>query len=356
MIKINAKVATPALAGSARENAKRANLVPVIRAFRVLRVEILLAVSFLVACTQPATVTPPSATSTPLTPSPTATATSTVTPSPTLTSTATPVPCDPLTADYCIVDGYFVFQRPIAPPGRDTVEPGYPYGSTYNNTRDPHHGVEFVNTQGTPVLAAADGTVVYAGDDTTQAFSFWKGFYGNIVVLEHHFPGLPYDTLYTLYAHLSRIDVTVGQEVSAGTKIGEVGMSGTAFGYHLHFEVRLAAQGYTSTLNPELWLRPHPGDGVLALQFFDAAGKPIRPLDIKVQYFPDPQKPSTYDYYPQVYHPETINPADIWQETAALGDLPAGRYRISFMWAGSVYERRVDVQDGKLTRVAFVVK
>ena len=325
---------------------------------------VVLLMVLLAGCAQPATVTPTTnATPTPVPASPTATVAPTLTPSPTsppptLTPTATPVPCDPLTADYCIVDGYFVFQRPIALPGTDTVDRGYPYGSTHQGTRDPHHGVEFKNPKGTPILAAADGKVVYAGDDTVQSFSVWnwKGFYGNIVVLEHHFPGLPYDPLYTLYAHLSRIDVTIGQEVRAGEKIGEVGMSGTASGYHLHFEVRLAEQEYTSTLNPELWLIPHPGEGVLALQFLDSAGNRIRPLEIKVQYFPDPKKPSADDYYPEVYHPETINPSDIWQETAALGDLPAGRYRISFMWAGAVNERWVDVQDGKLTRVAFVVK
>lgn len=315
----------------------------------------------LAACGTAAAATPspsPSPSSSPTAPLPTGTSPPSPTSTPTLTptSTATPIPCNPSTVDYCIESAYFIFQRPIAPPGTDRIDRGYPYGSTEGGRRDPHHGVEFHSASGTPVLAAADGTVYYAGDDSARKFSPWLGFYGNIIVLEHPLSGAPVDKLFTLYAHLSKIEVSDGQSVTVGEKIGEVGMTGTASGNHLHFEVRIDPNDYGSTLNPELWLVPHPGNGTMAFQFLDKSGIAIYPLEIKVQYIPDPNHPSIADYYPEVYSFESLISTSPFQETTALGDLPTGRYRITFEYAGVLSERWVEIQPGKLTRVMFVVK
>ena len=315
----------------------------------------------LTACGNAATAEPSASPPTQLptvisSPSPTTTRSSSPQGTPIPTSTATPIPCDPSAVDYCVEEAYFVFQPPILPPGIDTIDPSYPFGSTEGGRREPHHGVEFYNATGTPVLAAADGMVYYAGDDTARMFSPSFGFYGNIVVLEHPLPGAPFERLYTLYAHLSKMDVSSGQIVTSGEKIGEVGMSGTASGSHLHFEVRVDPNDYGSTLNPELWLVPHPGNGTMVFQFFDKSGNPIRPLEIKVQYFPDPNKTSAADYYPEVYSLEALISSSPFQESAALGDLPGGRYRVTFLWAGILYERWVEIQPGKLTRVAFMVE
>ena len=169
-----------------------------------------------------------------------------------LFSTNTPVTCDPFTVDFCITDGHLLLQRPVKPPANDLVDLTYRYGSTANGTRDPHHGVEFVNKSGTPVYAAADGEVIFAGPDKEAIYSPWKNYYGNLVVIEHR------NRLFTLYAHLSKIAIQTGQEVWAGDKIGEVGRTGVAIGSHLHFEVRQGdAQVYFATQNPELWLAPN---------------------------------------------------------------------------------------------------
>jgi hypothetical protein len=319
----------------------------------------LMAASLILAACGSALVTAPSPASTPQL------SRSTDTPSPALpletpevsspTSTATSAPCDPSSADFCIEPAYFVFQPPIAPPGTDSVDRGYPYGSTEGGTRDPHHGVEFYNGSGTPVLAAADGTVYYSGDDITRKFSPWSGFYGNIVVLRHSLSAAPFKTLYTLYAHLSKIDVGIGQVVTAGEKIGEVGLTGTASGSHLHFEVRVDLDVYASTLNPELWLVPHPGNGTLALLATGESGSIIFP-SFTVQFYPDRNKPAVAAYQVDAYNPETVNLRDPWKEIAALGDLPAGLYRITLIWAGVLYEKWVQIQPGSLTRAIFVVK
>jgi murein DD-endopeptidase MepM/ murein hydrolase activator NlpD len=257
--------------------------------------------------------------------------------------------------DYCVVNGSFIFQPPIAPPGTDTIDRSYPYASTANKTRDPHHGVEFYNASGTPVLAAAGGTVYYAGDDSARKFSPWLGFYGNIVVLEHPLTGAPFDTLYTLYAHLSKIDVMTGQVVIVGEQIGSVGMTGTASGSHLHFEVRIDPNDYFSTMNPELWLIPHPGHGSLSLLALDHSGTALYP-SFTVQYFPDRTQPAAAAFQVDGYTPEKTNPLDPWNEVAALSDQPAGSYRITYLWAGLWEERWIEIQPGKLTRVSMTVK
>ncbi len=245
-----------------------------------------------------------------------------------------------------------MFQRPILAPGTDTVDRSYPYGSTEGGLREPHHGVEFYNASGTPVLAAADGRVYYSGDDSIRKFSPWSGFYGNIIILEHPMSDTAFDTLYTLYAHLSKVDVSSGQTVTAGEKIGEVGLTGTASGSHLHFEVRVDANDYESTLNPELWLLPHPGNGVLSMRFVDENGQFVR-AQPNVQFYPDPNGTFIQAWQPETYDPGLYN--GNW-ENAVLGDLPAGSYRITYLWSGVLVERWVKIQPGNLTRVMFVVK
>ena len=80
--------------------------------------------------------------------------------------------------------------------------------------------------EGTPILAAADGTVTIA-----NALDSWGGSYGYHVKLDHG------GGLTTLYAHCSSICVTAGQQVKAGQVIAYVGHTGRATGPHLHFEV-----------------------------------------------------------------------------------------------------------------------
>ncbi|HRQ24880.1 MAG TPA: peptidoglycan DD-metalloendopeptidase family protein, partial [Anaerolineales bacterium] len=223
----------------------------------------LILLTFLASCTSPQPAPTPEATSTPIILPPTSTATlpPTAGPTATLSPTETPIPCDPFTAEFCITDGTLILQRPILPPGNDSVDISYRYGTSAKRTRDPHHGVEFLNKFGTPVHAAADGEVVFAGSDMTSLFSPWSLFYGNMILIRHA------DGIHTLYAHLSVIDVMVGQSVTAGQKIGEVGQTGGATGSHLHFEVRRGrdATDYFSTENPELWLIPRAGTGSLSI-------------------------------------------------------------------------------------------
>ena len=87
-----------------------------------------------------------------------------------------------------------------------------------------HEGIDIGVGYGTPIHAAASGSVIYAG---------WMSGYGNLVVLDHG------DGLATAYGHQSQLAVSIGQSVSQGQVIGYVGSTGHSTGPHLHFEVRV---------------------------------------------------------------------------------------------------------------------
>ena len=276
-----------------------------------------------------------------------------VTPAITTTITSTPEPpCEPFLAGFCITKGHFILQRPIQPPGNDRVDAAYRYGSTANGTRDPHHGVEFSNASGTPVYAAANGTVFFAGPDEQAIYAPWGNFYGNLIVIEHQ------GQLFTLYAHLSRVDVAVGQEVVAGDKIGEVGRTGGAIGSHLHFEIRQGdAEDYFATQNPELWLVPAKDEnrnplGALAMLVVDGDGNLVKNANFTIGHYQDPAQSPTQIYYATSYSTDLL----VGGENTVLGELSAGAYRIVVEINGQMLERWVEVESGKLTQVVFVVK
>ncbi len=106
--------------------------------------------------------------------------------------------------------------------------------SAFGWRRDPlngrhtfHHGVDLRAAYGDAVPAAAEGTVVFAGE---------RGGYGNVVIVRHE------GGLETRYAHLSSIEVAAGTSVDAGTPLGRAGSTGRSTAPHLHFEVLVNGQ------------------------------------------------------------------------------------------------------------------
>ncbi|HEX8177139.1 MAG TPA: M23 family metallopeptidase [Pyrinomonadaceae bacterium] len=87
-----------------------------------------------------------------------------------------------------------------------------------------HTGQDISAITGTPVMAAAQGTVIFAG---------WQNGYGQIVIIDHG------NGLTTRYGHLSGIDVELGQQIARGQQLGRVGSTGRSTGPHLHYEVRI---------------------------------------------------------------------------------------------------------------------
>jgi murein DD-endopeptidase MepM/ murein hydrolase activator NlpD len=98
-----------------------------------------------------------------------------------------------------------------------------------------HTGQDIATLWGSPVVAAGNGTVIFAG---------WQNGYGQIVILDHG------NGLTSRYGHLSDIDVEVGQQLIRGEQVGRVGSTGRSTGPHLHYEVRINDE----PVNPLLYL------------------------------------------------------------------------------------------------------
>ncbi|MFD7285372.1 peptidoglycan DD-metalloendopeptidase family protein [Streptomyces sp. NPDC059863] len=126
------------------------------------------------------------------------------------------------------------FSAPVDGP---TSTPYRASGSSWSSGY--HTGVDFSASSGTPVKAVSDGTVVTAG---------WGGAYGNQIVIQHS------DGMYSQYGHLSSLEVSAGESVSAGQEIGLSGSTGNSTGPHLHFEIRTGPE-YGSDVDPVAYLR-----------------------------------------------------------------------------------------------------
>jgi murein DD-endopeptidase MepM/ murein hydrolase activator NlpD len=268
-----------------------------------------------------------------------------------------PIPAVQLCLDEnnCISGGHFFLGNPISGHGNQFVDQTYRYGNTQNKTRETHHGVEFPNKEGIPVLAVYAGEVIFAGSDEEHKIAWVPNFYGNVVVIRHNIEGVRLP-IYSLYGHLKEVTVTKGQQLHLGKMIGTVGATGSAVGSHLHFEVRIGYNNYSANQNPVLWMRPGDGMGVVAGIVKSEDGDPKEAL-LNIQRVNNgilEKNPYTsVEPYEKTLLPAM--PDIILHENFAVGDMPAGDYRISMVYDGNVYEQYFRVVDGKLTYIVFDV-
>lgn len=253
----------------------------------------------------------------------------------------------------CILDGHFLLKNPIPPDKNQLVDGTYRFGSTQEGLRDIHHGVEFGNPTGTPVLAAADGDVVHAGDDALVILGAGQNFYGNVIVIEHHLAGIG-QAVFTLYAHLSEVSVATGDSVTTGQQIGLVGSSGSAVGSHLHFEVRLGENTYQAAVNPELWLTTASetagmNNGALAGIILDQQGEPERLTNIRLEYSPVENGAAEKYYALPTYYDTSVSADPEFHENFAISSLSPGWYRFVTIANGTYVSKWVPVESGKLT-------
>lgn len=128
----------------------------------------------------------------------------------------------------------------VVPASIQSITSGFGYRrDPFNGHAAMHSGIDFKGPVGSPIFAAADGRVTFAG---------WKSGYGQAIEITHG------NGMLTRYAHLSRIGVKVGQAVEAGATIGGLGSTGRSTGPHLHFEVRINDRA----VNPRPFLEAAP--------------------------------------------------------------------------------------------------
>lgn len=284
----------------------------------------------------------------------------------TATSPPTELPPEPQTKispcydEQCTMEGAFLLSRPIGPSGRNVIDPSYRFGELRRGRREPNHGVSFLNSLGTPVLAAANGEVVVAGDDHNKVYGTYPDRYGNLVILKHNF-GLISEPVYTVYAHLSEIMVQEGENVEKGQEIGLVGASGDIAGSTLHFEVRLGENSYQAVRNPEMWLENLLDEddqtrGVIAGRVVNKRGDILLIPSFVIERLAGPGQPAMDTYYIDSYKDKRLTGLAPWEESFAKGDLPPGSYQITFLRNNATYQREVDVQPGQLTFVTFEIE
>jgi len=244
------------------------------------------------------------------------------------------------------------FGRPIALTDQPYIDQTYRYGSTMGGNFQQHQGVEFNNPDGTPVHAIGDGVVVFAGPAERGA---------NTVAIRHdrRLKGL---IIFSTYYHNAQLLVSVGQRVKAGDVIALVGNTGRATNDHLHLEIHAAPADSVPlivdpnerfpkyTVNPELWIRPLPGTGIVAGRVWDAQGQPAQQVRVYGLVKAEPQE-TPYSYaetYGEHNHPDPD-----YREHFAVSDVEPGEYTLAVAMGGRRMTRRVRVEANRVTWVEF---
>jgi murein DD-endopeptidase MepM/ murein hydrolase activator NlpD len=244
---------------------------------------------------------------------------------------------------------HFLFIRPIAADQVNWPLSSYRYGYQVGDSSATHSGIDIDAASGSPVLAAAPGIVLWAGYGIFSGIDNPEDPYGLAVLIRHDF-GYNGQKLYTAYGHMDRVDVIKGQRVTVGEQLGLVGNTGRSTGPHLHFEIRLQKSGFLATFNPELWLAPPQGWGILAGRFEGADGSLLTNLEVTVR---SRNSPTPIFRTAQTYGAVGYNSDPYYHENLVLADLPAGSYLLSLTMDDLLYRTRITINPGAVTYINF---
>jgi murein DD-endopeptidase MepM/ murein hydrolase activator NlpD len=243
---------------------------------------------------------------------------------------------------------HFYLARPIAADEINWPIANYRYGGVFFADVT-HTGVDIPAEAGTPVLAVAPGVVTWAGWGLFSATpGNEKDPYGMAVAIRHDF-GYRGQPLFTVYAHMQDVDVAVGQWVDVGTRLGKVGDTGYTTGPHLHLEVRIGENSYYFTRNPELWIAPPQGWGVLAGRVMEKNRDLAHSMPVKIRSL-DTRREWTVN----TYGPSSVNSDDYYAENMVASDLPAGHYEIEIAYTKDKTDYLdVDIRPGRVTYFVY---
>jgi murein DD-endopeptidase MepM/ murein hydrolase activator NlpD len=243
---------------------------------------------------------------------------------------------------------HFYFAAPIAAayPGDPIWD--YRYGGIFFGPDVIHTGIDLPAPRGAEVLAAGPGTVIWAGIGLYSGSKYnLEDPYGLAVAIRHDF-GYKDQPLYTIYAHMEEIEVIVGQWLNTGDTVGLVGSTGMTTGPHLHFEVRLGENDFWMTRNPELWISPPQGYGVLAGRVTSTYGEQ---LDSQLVMLKSLETEKQYSVF--TYGPLTANSDDYYNENLVLGNLPAGVYELNIPYGALNRKVAIQIYPGQVNYFTF---
>lgn len=246
---------------------------------------------------------------------------------------------------------HFYFTRPIANADMKSLIPSQRYGVLQEAgvLNDAHLGLDIGLDAGTPVRAAASGEVMWASYGLLyKSENYIDDPYGISVVIRHDF-GLDGERLYTVYAHLREAKVEVGERVERGQVIALSGSTGLSTGPHLHFEVRLGGNTIYFTRNPELWIAPPEGWGVIVGRITTSRNALLMNHLVEVRSLDSGKLYTMYSYATEY----KLLPDDYYDENFVLSDLPAGRYEVAIPYYGVWRRVEVEVKSGAVSYFHF---
>ena len=241
---------------------------------------------------------------------------------------------------------HFYFSRPIAANEINWPLADYRYGGVFLPDVV-HTGIDIPANLGTDVLAVGSGRVVWAGYGLYLGNDDPSDPYGLAITIRHDF-GFQGEALYSVYGHLRSINVEVGQLVETGDLLGYVGQTGKVTGPHLHFEIRVGKNDFFVSRNPELWLAPPQGWGVLAARIMNTGGYPLESHLVTVR-----SKETRQNWNVKSYGKGPVVSDPYYRENMVLGDLPAGDYEVFIDYAGAKYNWDVRIYPGLVTYFTF---
>jgi murein DD-endopeptidase MepM/ murein hydrolase activator NlpD len=242
---------------------------------------------------------------------------------------------------------HFYFARPIAADQVNWPLANYRYGGVFF-LNVVHTGVDIDAPYGTPILAAGPGTVIWSDWGLfMEAPGARSDPYGQAVVLRMDF-GYKDQQLYSIYAHMSKLIAIPGQHVETGDVLGLVGATGATTGPHVHFEVRWGINSFYHTYNPELWMAPPEGRGVLVGRITDNYNNTLQQVQVTVQ-----NAETSEAHTVNTYGPGAVNADPYYNENTVLGDLPAGLYKITFNYKDQPEQDWMNIYAGQVTYFTF---
>lgn len=216
---------------------------------------------------------------------------------------------------------HFLFSRPVLADLKVWALEDYRYGGIFFRNVV-HTGIDIPLKVGSPIYAAGAGRVAWSGYGLMSGEYNPDDPYGLAVVIRHDF-GYQGQTLYTVYGHLSETHLVVGQPIETAEIVGLSGATGKVTGPHLHFEVRIGDNSFSRSRNPELWIVPPQGWGILVGQLKTYEDLWLQRLKVLIRSLDSGER-----YWVATYGDGPINRDPYYDENLVIGDLPAGWYRI----------------------------